>query len=131
MLGAATIDDECVNKAAGGDRADLSLVMEALQPQVRLMVLARLCPTPAQLDAVDEIVQEVLLGVTSGLSQIKHRTVDGLRAFVSGIVARQVAAFLKKRGTGRELAPACRSLDSTVGSSSNAGPLRQSQRRTP
>lgn len=124
MFGAGALTDEAVCAAAAGSRADIARVLEALQPQVRLMVAARLSPRPAQLDAVDEISQEVMLGLTTGLARLENRTVDGLRAYLSGIVMRQVAGALQRRSSGGPGRSAS-SLDSTVASFSHAGPLWQ------
>jgi RNA polymerase sigma factor (sigma-70 family) len=124
MFGAGTLTDEVVRAAASGSRADIARVLEGLQPQVRLMVAARLSPTPAQLDAVDEISQEVMLGLTTGMARLDSQTVDGLRGYLSGIVMRKVAGALRRRGNCG-LGPSARSLDSTVASFSHAGPLWQ------
>ena len=91
MFGAATLTDEVVRAAAGGSQLDLARVSEAMLPQTRLMVWARLAPTANQLPAVDDITQDVMLALTEGISRLDHRTVGGLKAFVSGIVAHKVA----------------------------------------
>lgn len=125
MFGAGALTDEVVRAAVAGSRRDVARVVETLQPQVRLMVAARLSPTPAQFDAVDEIAQEVMLALATGISRLENRTVDGLRGYLSGIVMRMVAEALKRRGKGGALGPAVRSLDSTIASFSHAGPLWQ------
>lgn len=125
MFGSSTLTDQEVRSAAEGSRLALERIAEALEPQVRLMVAARLSPTPAQLDAIEDIAQEVMLGLSAGISRLENRTIDGLRAFLSGIVVRKVADLIKRRGAGRTLRPAFRSLDSTVTSLSDAGRLWQ------
>ena len=121
MLGAAKLTDAMVRAAAEGSREDLDQICKTLELQIRLMVLARLSPTPAQLDGVDDVAQEVLLALAEGISRLKNRTVDGLRAFASGIVTRQVAAWIKHpRGRGWTNIT---SLDKTIATLSRAGPL--------
>jgi RNA polymerase sigma factor (sigma-70 family) len=123
MFGAGRLTDDVVCVAAAGSRFELARLLEALEPQIRLMVAARLSPTPAQLDAVDEITQDVVLALTTGITRLESRTVDGVRAFVSGIATRQVALRLRewKKRDGRLM----RSLDSAVSSPSGARPRGQ------
>ncbi len=87
------------------------------------MVAARLCPTPTQLHAVEDILQEVMLALTRGIHRLEHRTVGGLKAYASGIVRHKVAEWLRRqrRGAGA----GTRSLESTVAAFSRAGPLWQ------
>jgi RNA polymerase sigma factor (sigma-70 family) len=125
MFGAGALTDETVCAAAAGSRPDVARVAEMLQPQVRLMVVARLCPTPAQLDAVDEITQDVMLALTTSISRLETRTVDGLRAYLSGIVMHKVAGALQGQRRGGAGGRRPRSLDSTIASLSQAGPLWQ------
>jgi RNA polymerase sigma factor (sigma-70 family) len=125
MFGAGALTDATVRAAAAGSRPDVARVAEALQPQVRLMVTARLSPTPAQLDAVDEITQEVMLALTTNIARLQTRTVDGLRAYLSSIVMHKVAGLLQTRGHGGAGGRKPRSLDSTIASLSQAGPLWQ------
>ena len=125
MFGAGALTDETVCAAAAGSRPDVARVAETLQPQIRLMVAARLCPTPAQLDAVDEITQEVLLALTMSISRLEGRTVDGLRAYLSGIVMHKVAGALQRQRRDGVGGRPARSLDSTIASLSQAGPLWQ------
>ena len=94
-----------------------------LRPQVQLMVAARLSPTPAQLDGVDDITQEVLLALAKGISHLEQRTVTGLKKFVSGIVTRQVAAWIK--GRKRQRGPGGTSFDKTAAGLTGAGPMWQ------
>ncbi|UCC31401.1 MAG: hypothetical protein JSU86_03820 [Phycisphaerales bacterium] len=124
MLGAAELTDELVRRAAEGSKDDLGRVMEAMQPQVRMMVVARLSPAPEQLEAVDEVAQQVMVALTSGICRLESRSAGGLKAFVSGIVTRKVSDLLKKRGEGKIRLNAA-SLDSTVTALSEAGPLGQ------
>ena len=125
MFGAAELSDEVVAAAAAeGSHAGLARVCEALLPQVRLMVWTRLMPTPVQATAMDDVTQEVMLALTEGISRLETRTVAGLKAFVSGIVAHKVADRLKRPDTEKG-AQRPRSLDSTVATFSRAGPLWQ------
>jgi RNA polymerase sigma factor (sigma-70 family) len=125
MFGAEAITEQSIQAAADGSAEALADVLEALQPQIRLMVAARLSATPSQLNDVEDIVQEVVMALTAALARLENRTVDGLRAYVSAIVSNKVATFLRgavKNGGGDRGA---RSLDTTIGSLSNAGPLWQ------
>ncbi len=125
MQGVAGLTDDTVRAAAEGSREDLSRLLEALQTQVRLMVAARLSPTPAQLHAVDDTAQLVMTALSEGIARLERRTVAGLRAYASGIVARKVADLLRGRGEGGKQHPLARSLDSTVTAFSHAGGLWQ------
>jgi RNA polymerase sigma factor (sigma-70 family) len=125
MFGAGALTDQTVCAAAAGSRPDVVRVVEMLQPQVRLMVAGRLSPTPAQLDTVDELTQEVMLALTTSISRLESRTVDGLRAYLSGIVGHKVAGALQQQRRGGTGVRAQRSLDSTIASLSQAGPLWQ------
>jgi len=124
MFGAAGLTDEVVRRAAEGSPDDFARVAEALAPQIRLMVIARLGPRPAQFDAVDEVAQDVLLALTTGISRLKNRTVGGLKAFLSVIAGRKVFALLKNGRAGKAGAGVT-SLDSAVAALSDAGPLWQ------
>ncbi|HNQ22136.1 MAG TPA: sigma-70 family RNA polymerase sigma factor [Phycisphaerae bacterium] len=123
MVGVAGITDQHVERAAGGSQQDVSQVVEAMLPQIRLMVVARLAPKPAQFHLIDDVVQEVSSALAVGLGGLRARTLDGLRAFLSGITARQVARLLADPGGRGPAGRPLQSLDSTINSSSNAGPL--------
>ncbi|UCD75794.1 MAG: sigma-70 family RNA polymerase sigma factor [Phycisphaerales bacterium] len=125
MYGAADIDDEIVRLAAEGSRPELGRIMEALEPQLHLMVSARLSPTPAQFHAAEDIKQQVLLAVTTGVGGLRNRTVSGLKAYVSGIVMRTVAEFLRQRGKRGAAPKGAGSLDSVIAGLTHAGPLWQ------
>jgi tetratricopeptide (TPR) repeat protein len=116
----AVLSDEVVQAAVGGSRPALNITLEALARRVPAMVAARLSPTPHQWGAVDDIAQNVLLGLTKALPGLTHPTVAGLRALLSGIVTRQVARFLKRDPGGARVQPSVRSLDSTVASFSHS-----------
>jgi RNA polymerase sigma factor (sigma-70 family) len=125
MIGAWELTDSVVVAATDGAEAVRAELLVALAPQVRLMVLARLAPGPAQLGAVDEISEEVLVALAASLSQLKTRTAAGLKGFLSGILTHKVNDFLRggRRPGGDH--PAIRSLDSTVADFSRVGPLWQ------
>ena len=125
MFGAAGITDDVVRSAKAGSKDDLARLAEAVQPQVRLMIAARLSPRPCQFDAIDDLVQEVLTALTAAIGRIESLTVDGLRAYLSGVVSRQVALFIRTQDARPVGCGSPRSLDSTVASLSNAGPLWQ------
>ena len=80
MFGATKLTDEVVRAAAEGSHEELGRLLEEIRPQVRLMVVARLSPTPAQFGEVDEIAQKVMLALTDGISRLENRTVAGLKA---------------------------------------------------
>ncbi|MDY7109932.1 MAG: sigma-70 family RNA polymerase sigma factor [Planctomycetota bacterium] len=125
MLGAAHVSDEVVARAAGGSREDLHRLLEALEGQVRLMVAARLSPTRAQYEAAEDLVQQALTAVTEGIGRLEIRTGAGLRAFTSKIVAHKVSDYLQGKGASPRGGPPLRSLDRTIGSTSQSGPLWQ------
>ena len=125
MLGTADITDEQVASSVGGSEQDTDYVLRAMESQVRLMVSARLSPTPAQYHAVEEIAHLAMVGLSEGISRLERQTVAGLKAFVSGIVSRKVSDFLKRRGGGDFVGPTAQSLDSTVTAISGASPLWQ------
>ncbi|MFH0983177.1 MAG: sigma-70 family RNA polymerase sigma factor [Planctomycetota bacterium] len=125
MRGAAEITDAQVASSVGGSEQELDLLLRALAPQVRLMVSARLSATPAQYHAVDEITHLALVGLSEGIPRLEKRTVAGLKAFTSSVVARKVSDFLKGRGGGDLVGPRLRSLDSTVTALSGESPLWQ------
>lgn len=125
MYGTAELTDGLISAAASGSKSDVAHLAKAMSPQVRLMVGARLSATLAQFHAVEDIAQQVMVGVTSGLGGLRNQTVAGLKAYTSRIVANKVADFLRRKpspGTGK---PFVRSLDSTVVGYSEAGPLWQ------
>jgi RNA polymerase sigma factor (sigma-70 family) len=125
MVGASGLTDEVVRTAAGGAQTAIHRILEAMEPQVRLMVAARLSPTRAQYDAVEDIAQQSMLALMEGMPRLEQRTVGGLKAFASVIVRHKVSDLLKGRGQGPEAGPGARSLDSTAASFSTAGPLWQ------
>lgn len=108
----AAISDELV-AAAADDPSARDRVLEAMTPQVRIMINARLHPTPAQAHLADDLVQESLLSLREGMQRLERRTAAGLRAFASTIVSRRVADALRERRAGRR-AGFGRSLDSTM-----------------
>jgi len=124
MHGTESLTDETILRAVGGSRSDLEQIVTKLEPQVRLMVAARLCPTPAQFHAVDDLTQKILLALTIAIDRLEHQSVRGIMAFISGITRRKVAEYLRQHRRGSQ-AVGIRSLDSTVSSFSQAGPLWQ------
>jgi RNA polymerase sigma factor (sigma-70 family) len=125
MLGPAHLSDEVVARAVDGSQGDLQRLVEALEPQVRLMVAARLSPSPAQYHVAEDVVQQALTAVAEGIGRLEIRTTAGLRAFTSRIVAHKVSDFLQGRGASPRAGPPVRSLDSTIASTSQSAPLWQ------
>ncbi len=99
MADTGTILDEQVRAAARGSQADRDLLLQAIAPRVRAMIIIRLAPTPAQFHAVDDLSQQVLLGIAEGLERLKSDTAAGLRAFASRIAANKVADYLRRLQT--------------------------------
>ena len=114
MPGANDITDAQIASCVAGSKKEIEQVLGAIEPQVRLMVAARLCASPRQHHAVEEITHLVMVGLSQGIHRLKNRTVGGLRAFASVIATRKVSDFLNRRGGGDLVGPALRSLDSTV-----------------
>lgn len=91
--------DSLVAAAAAGAPDALSRVAGALLPRVRFMVAARLAPSPAQLDAAEEITQSAMLSLAQGVGRLTYRTVPGLNGWMSRIVSNKVADYLAHRGS--------------------------------
>lgn len=125
MFGPVELTDDAVRAASEGSRTALSCLVEAVQPQIRAMVLVRLSPTPAQFHAVEDVTQQVLTDLMEGISRLKCRTLAGLRAYLSGVVRHQVADVLRGRDPQCGADRGVRSLDSTVGDLTEPGPLWQ------
>ncbi len=125
MAPIADLTDDIVVAAVRGARDAVDLVATAMSDRIRLMVYARLNPTAAQLDLVEDLTQQAMEALLRGLPELKAATVGVLRAFASTIVARRVADVLRNpAGAGRgKSAPA--SLDSTVAHLSTHGPMWQ------
>lgn len=123
MMGSTELTDTEVAAAAEGANDARTRILSVLAPQIRLMVAARLNPTALQSSIVDDIAEEVVLAVLAGLPRLAGRTLAGLRAFVSGIVTRRVADFIRGRGNGHAVGRGVRSLDSTMADLSHVGPV--------
>lgn len=117
--------DEAVRAAAAGDPDARAALLEALQPRVRLMVIARVGWNSEQLGGLDELAQRVLAALVAGMGRLEDQTVEGLNAFVSGIVRNQVAAAIRQRTGERNDPERAVSLDTTIAYCSQAGPLWQ------
>lgn len=121
----AELSDAEVVEAARGVRAAIEAVGRSMSDRVRLMVYARLNPSANDLSALEDITQQSLEALMTGLPTLTLQTAAGLRSFASTIVSRRVADFLRDpAGMGRGR-PAPASLDSTVAGLSGAGPLWQ------
>ena len=123
MYGVEKLADEVVQRAVGGERRDMERVAEALLPQVRVMVSARLAAHPGLFDVVDEIAQAVMIAVSSALPRLENRTVGGLRSLVSVVVSRRVADYLRRKKRAKLGGSPVKSLDTTVMRVSEIGPL--------
>jgi RNA polymerase sigma factor (sigma-70 family) len=124
MFGVGELTDGAVRAASEGAQTELGRVLEAMYHQVRLMVVARLSPAPARLGTVEEVTQQVMVALAAGIWRLENRTVVGLKAYASGIVVHKVSDALGGR-IGGKADPGLVSLDSTVTSLSQAGPLWQ------
>ena len=120
----STLTDATVAAAADGTPGEKARVLGVVAPQVRLMVLARLSAAPDRMCDVEDVSQAALTGLTTALSRLENRTVGGLKAYVSGIVAHKVSDFLRTKPAERRGRPGV-SLDSTVAGFSSPGPLWQ------
>lgn len=125
MVGPNELSDETVSSAVGGEPAAVEELMGAIAPQVRLMVAARLGARSAEYSVVDDISQTVCVGLNQSLPSLKNRTVGGFRSFLSTIVARRVADYLRCTTPGGARGRRVASLDSTVGGLTDGGPLWQ------
>lgn len=125
MPGAADITDDQVARSAEGSSEDTDRVLRAMEPQVRLMVAARLSANRAQHHALDEIAHLAMVGLSEGIGRLENRTVNGLKAFASVIVGRRVSDYLRRRGGAKNRGAAAASLDSTVSGLSGGLPLGQ------
>ena len=66
MFGASELTDDQVAAAVNGRQEDTSRVLELVSPQVHLMVTARLSPTPAQFNDVEETSQLAMVVLSHG-----------------------------------------------------------------
>lgn len=125
MSAAADITDTIVASAVEGSATAVECVARIMDQRIRLMVYARLNPTASQHGLIDEISQQSMEALLQGLPTLENRSVGGLRAFASTIVARRVADYLRDpAGVGRNRERP-RSLDSTFADQSTAGPIWQ------
>ena len=124
MTEVTELTDSVVVAASEGSDWARTRLLEVLAPQVRLMVRARLAPSPARLYAVDDLAEQVLAALAAGLPRLEARTTTGLKAFLSGIVNHKVTDFIRA-GSPAGMRPAIQSLDSTVADFSQVGPMWQ------
>lgn len=122
-MASAEFNDALVKAACEGDALSVSRVAELLMPHVRLMIAARLGIHSPEGGNADDLVQVVLTESSAALPRLQNRTVGGLRAFVSAVVAHKVADYLRAPGRRSDRRPV--SLDSTVAVLTEAGPLWQ------
>lgn len=99
------LTDDLVLAASRGDRSALDAVSMAVHDQIHVMVAARLSPTPSQLDAVDDLAQQCAMGLCEGIGRLQTPNVGGLKAYLSGIVTRRVADYLRSLARDRERGP--------------------------
>ena len=85
-----------IARACSGRQDALSELLTTLRPRVQVMILARLSQHSDRQNATDEIAQEVLLGVSETLSQLRDQSVKGFRAWLSVMVSHKVSDFFRK-----------------------------------
>jgi len=125
MITRPELTDETVAAAIDGSKTAVERLAAVMSDRLKLMVHARLDPSAAQLDLVEEITQQSMEALLRGLPDLQIRTAAGIRAYASKIVARRVADQLRDPGgIGRGRKPPV-SLDSTFAGQSTAGPLWQ------
>jgi RNA polymerase sigma factor (sigma-70 family) len=124
MFGVAVLTDEVVAAATAGSNEAAARIAHALAPQVRVMVTGRVCATPHQAHAVEDITQQVMIGINNGMSRLENRTVAGLAGYTSRIVSNKVVDFLKSQRPTHGSPPVA-SLDSTVAGASGTAPMWQ------
>jgi len=125
MIKTIKLDDQLVVGAVRQEESSRSQVLEALPPQVRLMATARLSTTPNYFHAIEEITQLSMVAISDGLTRLQKPTASGLRAFASGIVSHKVSDYLNKRGGVDRRGASMASLDQTITSLSQSGPMWQ------
>lgn len=114
------LDDRLVADAVGGSKAALDRLLAALVPRVRAMVVTRLSGSPGCGATTEELTQNALIALSDGISRLERPTVNGLNAFLSGIVSHKVRdAFRGAPPIGGGVA----SLDTQVLGGSSIGPL--------
>lgn len=123
MNGVEHLSDDTVRAAAGGVRSEIERVLQALQSQVRAMVIARLSVSPARFDAVEEISQSAMISIADAIPTLENHTVVGLKSFVSVIVSRRVTDYLRQKRRANLGGKRLTSLDTTMACMSDVGPL--------
>ena len=124
MVGASELSDSVIVAAAEGSDWARTQLLDAITPQVRLMVRARLAPSPHQSLDIEDLVDQALVALAAGLNRLEKRTAAGVTSFVSRIVRNKVADFIRSDGARRRRPPV-QSLDSTVADFSQVGPMWQ------
>lgn len=97
MIAAGELTDELVCAAAAGDNRARGQLCAALLTRTRLMIMARLAPTPNQLCNVDDLSQDVMQAVIDGLPRLENKTVPGLMGYISQTVAHRVCDFIRQQ----------------------------------
>lgn len=123
MFGAEAITDAQVAAASQGSMSDRDKLLKALAPQVRAMIVIRLAPNVSQEHAVEDLAQQSLTDILSGLATLRTPVVGALKRFASTIVTRRVADYLRD-GRGTKLR-ATASLDSSMAAMSSVAFLRE------
>ncbi len=123
MTGVMQLTDAVVQEAADGSEVARDRILAGFRLRARLMVIARLGPTPSQFHVIEDLTEQALAGLAAGLTRLEERTIAGVRAFLSGIVAHKVADYVRTHGRAGAIQPAVCSLDSTVVDLSQVGPL--------
>ena len=91
------LSDSTVHAAVSGDAEALNRLATLSRARVEAMVAARLPPDLFRHDLVEDLVQEILLALSSGISALKARSLYGFRGYLSSVVRNQVAQHLRGR----------------------------------
>lgn len=91
------ISDDTVEAAVSGAKVALRQIVQAVAPQLTLMVAARVNLTPDRFHVIDEITQQSLVALVGGITRLNRPTAIGLKCYLSMIVAHKVADYLRRR----------------------------------
>lgn len=97
MPGASELTDDIVRAAVAGVADPVRILVHQLYPQTRLMVAARLNAVRDRSNAVDEVSQRALVALLEAIPRLNNQTVGGVKSFLSSIVQRKVADYIKLR----------------------------------
>lgn len=99
------IDTDTLERAVSGNREATERLIAKVAPIVPHLVLGRLGAQPGHFHAVEDVSQECLKGIVVGLPQLRPPvTLTSFRAYLSGVVKRQVARHFEGRAKAMPLA---------------------------